>query len=261
MENTTTDESSIPSSKPVNNNSHNNIPVAKKKEESCIGCEYEDYLYALGGDESEDDSYEEYYGRKSIGNRLGLKIPDNNKKLDGRCNSLTLHDPLNSSTSSSSSSNAGVRSQRANSCGNVSLSKLASASPTGSAASPSTKIMNSITKCVQQPMLPFHLSPPCGSALPGTMFHLRFVGSLEVEEEAGLGKKRRKRPKKTMVEEAVTKLKVRFISVQVFYTDCNNKFKCIWPQCLLLCILVQLLFLYVNFGLFIINCLDAIDAF
>ncbi|CAG7829701.1 unnamed protein product, partial [Allacma fusca] len=52
-----------------------------------------------------------------------------------------------------------------------------------------------------------HLSPPCGSALPGTMFRLRFVGSLEVEEEVGSGRRRRKRPKKTMVEEAVLKLK------------------------------------------------------
>lgn len=53
-----------------------------------------------------------------------------------------------------------------------------------------------------------NLSPPVGSALPGTMFRLRFIGSLEIDEEIGSGKRRRKRPKKSMVEEAVTKLKV-----------------------------------------------------
>jgi len=54
-----------------------------------------------------------------------------------------------------------------------------------------------------------HLGPPCGSALPGTMFRLRFVGSVEVEEEVDAGKRSRRRPKKTMVEEAVSKIKVR----------------------------------------------------
>lgn len=53
-----------------------------------------------------------------------------------------------------------------------------------------------------------NFGPACGSALPGTMFRLKFIGSLEVDEEVGSGKRRRKRPKKTMVEEAVLKMKV-----------------------------------------------------
>lgn len=40
----------------------------------------------------------------------------------------------------------------------------------------------------------------------GTVFRLQFLGSVEVEEEGG--KKRRKRFKKSMVEEAVVKIKV-----------------------------------------------------
>lgn len=46
-----------------------------------------------------------------------------------------------------------------------------------------------------------------GTPIPGTVFRLLFLGSVEVDEEAG--RKRRKRLKKTMVEEAVTKIKVR----------------------------------------------------
>ena len=68
-----------------------------------------------------------------------------------------------------------------------------------------------------------HLSPPYGSALPGTMFRLRFVGSLEVEEEVGTGRRRRKRPKKAMVEEVVTKLKVGGLSSdleRIIYDNC-----------------------------------------
>lgn len=42
---------------------------------------------------------------------------------------------------------------------------------------------------------------------PTTIFRLHFLGSVEVEEEGG--RKRRKRLKKHMVEEAVTKIKVR----------------------------------------------------
>lgn len=42
---------------------------------------------------------------------------------------------------------------------------------------------------------------------PTTVFRLHFLGSVEVEEEGG--RKRRKRLKKHMVEEAVTKIKVR----------------------------------------------------
>ena len=97
----------------TNNGQLSNSNSSQKREEPCIGCEYEDYLYALGGDESEDDSYEEYYGRKSHVNRLGLKFMDNNKKLEARYTSLPLQDPLNSSTSSSNSSNDAARAQRA----------------------------------------------------------------------------------------------------------------------------------------------------
>lgn len=60
---------------------------------------------------------------------------------------------------------------------------------------------------------PFHYCPPCGSGVMGTMFHLKFVGSLEVDEELGTGKGRRKRPKKAMVEEAMLELKVDFILI------------------------------------------------
>ena len=50
--------------------------------------------------------------------------------------------------------------------------------------------------------------PPGGSVggtggLAGTVFRLHFLGSVEVDEEGG--RKRRKRLKKHMVEEAVTK--------------------------------------------------------
>lgn len=48
------------------------------------------------------------------------------------------------------------------------------------------------------------ISGPLG---PTTVFRLQFLGSVEVEEEGG--RKRRKRLKKHMVEEAVTKIKVR----------------------------------------------------
>lgn len=46
---------------------------------------------------------------------------------------------------------------------------------------------------------------PCATAEP-TVFRLQFLGSVEVEEENG--RKRRKRLKKHMVEEAVTRIKV-----------------------------------------------------
>lgn len=45
-----------------------------------------------------------------------------------------------------------------------------------------------------------------GSGSTGTVFHLHFLGSVEVDEECG--RKKRKRLKKNMVEEAVTKIKV-----------------------------------------------------
>lgn len=48
---------------------------------------------------------------------------------------------------------------------------------------------------------------PMGIGATGTVFRLQFLGSVEVEEEGG--KKRRKRLKKSMVEEAVIKIKVR----------------------------------------------------
>ena len=51
------------------------------------------------------------------------------------------------------------------------------------------------------------LTPISGSLGPTTVFRLHFLGSVEVEEEGG--RKRRKRLKKHMVEEAVTKIKVR----------------------------------------------------
>lgn len=44
------------------------------------------------------------------------------------------------------------------------------------------------------------------AAASGSVFRLRYLGSVEVDEEGG--RKRRKRLKKHMVEEAVTKLKV-----------------------------------------------------
>ncbi|XP_066584859.1 serine-rich adhesin for platelets-like isoform X3 [Prorops nasuta] len=49
------------------------------------------------------------------------------------------------------------------------------------------------------------LAPISGSMGPTTVFRLQFLGSVEVEEEGG--RKRRKRLKKNMVEEAVTKIK------------------------------------------------------
>nr|XP_050845345.1 uncharacterized protein LOC127061895 isoform X10 [Vespula vulgaris] len=51
------------------------------------------------------------------------------------------------------------------------------------------------------------LAPISGSLGPTTVFRLQFLGSVEVEEEGG--RKRRKRLKNHMVEEAVTKIKVR----------------------------------------------------
>lgn len=44
---------------------------------------------------------------------------------------------------------------------------------------------------------------------PGTVFRLSFLGSVELDEDGG-GRRRKKRLKKTMVEEAVTKIKVEF---------------------------------------------------
>lgn len=49
---------------------------------------------------------------------------------------------------------------------------------------------------------------PLGIGAIGTVFRLLFLGSVEVDEEGG--RKRRKRLKKNMVEEAVNKIKVCF---------------------------------------------------
>lgn len=57
------------------------------------------------------------------------------------------------------------------------------------------------------------LAPISGSLGPTTVFRLQFLGSVEVEEEGG--RKRRKRLKNHMVEEAVTKIKVRL--TQMYY--------------------------------------------
>lgn len=54
---------------------------------------------------------------------------------------------------------------------------------------------------------PAKVAPIGGSLESTTVFRLSFLGSVEVEEEGG--RKRRKRLKKHMVEEAVTKIKVR----------------------------------------------------
>jgi len=51
------------------------------------------------------------------------------------------------------------------------------------------------------------LAPISGCLGSTTVFRLQFLGSVEVEEEGG--RKRRKRLKNHMVEEAVTKIKVR----------------------------------------------------
>ena len=53
------------------------------------------------------------------------------------------------------------------------------------------------------------ISGSVGSTGLTTVFRLQFLGSVEVEEEGG--RKRRKRLKKHMVEEAVTKIKVRLV--------------------------------------------------
>lgn len=51
-------------------------------------------------------------------------------------------------------------------------------------------------------------------AAPAAVFRLSFLGSVEVEEDS---RRRKKRPKKNMVEEAVTKIKVAVIcSMQIF---------------------------------------------
>lgn len=47
-------------------------------------------------------------------------------------------------------------------------------------------------------------------AAPAAVFRLAFLGSVEVDEDS---RRRKKRPKKNMVEEAVTKIKVVFIKL------------------------------------------------
>ncbi|XP_047344904.1 uncharacterized protein LOC124947164 isoform X16 [Vespa velutina] len=58
------------------------------------------------------------------------------------------------------------------------------------------------------------LAPISGSLGPTTVFRLQFLGSVEVEEEGG--RKRRKRLKNHMVEEAVTKIKVRLTQMYLY---------------------------------------------
>lgn len=47
-------------------------------------------------------------------------------------------------------------------------------------------------------------------AAPAAVFRLTFLGSVEVEEDS---RRRKRRPKKNMVEEAVTKIKVVWLPV------------------------------------------------
>lgn len=69
----------------------------------------------------------------------------------------------------------------------------------------------------------------------GTIFRIVFLGSVEVEEE-GTGRKRRRRLKKTMVEEAVTKIKVCGLSVH------NPVMSCEW-----LCVFnITFLFIFIS---------------
>lgn len=58
-------------------------------------------------------------------------------------------------------------------------------------------------------------APVLGVGSTGTMFRLQFLGSVEVEAEGG--KKRKKRMKKNMVEEAVIKIKVRTLNNQCYF--------------------------------------------
>lgn len=61
---------------------------------------------------------------------------------------------------------------------------------------------------VDDPSSFFNENPFGGGGASGTMFRLLFLGSVEVDEEGG--RKRRKKFKKSMVEVAVTKIKVCF---------------------------------------------------
>ncbi|KAJ4434537.1 hypothetical protein ANN_23099 [Periplaneta americana] len=68
--------------------------------------------------------------------------------------------------------------------------------------------------------------PPNGNGsssggLAGTVFRLHFLGSVEVDEEGG--RKRRKRLKKHMVEEAVTKIKVASDSARLIKISNGRK--------------------------------------
>lgn len=51
-------------------------------------------------------------------------------------------------------------------------------------------------------------------AAPAAVFRLAFLGSVEVDEDS---RRRKKRPKKNMVEEAVTKIKVADYYMLVVY--------------------------------------------
>lgn len=157
-----------------------------------VNRELDHYLYGRDDEEScSDDSEEDLFLKTahSQTRRFGSlgSLRDNNIKgmmrlpleeATGTSNALQIHD------------NAHPQSLRHNRRTSVSGETCTSESTTTSQST----FLNS--------------SPPCASATPGTMFRLKFVGSLEVDEEVGNGKRRRKRPKKIMVEEAVMKLKV-----------------------------------------------------
>lgn len=53
----------------------------------------------------------------------------------------------------------------------------------------------------------------------GSVFHLHFLGSVEIDEKGG--RKRRKRLKNSMVEIAVTKIKVCQCFVYIYFTRWN----------------------------------------
>lgn len=67
---------------------------------------------------------------------------------------------------------------------------------------------NSMKECSESQAQVYPAQLPLGVSSAGTVFRLHYLGSVEVEEEGG--RKRRKRLKKNMVEEAVIKIKVCF---------------------------------------------------
>lgn len=69
-------------------------------------------------------------------------------------------------------------------------------------------------------------------AAPAAVFRLTFLGSVEVDED---GRRRKKRPKKNMVEEAVTKIKVVWLAAY----GCRVKIKFRYRGFAVRCIVVQ----------------------